>query len=86
MERITPYLGWIGFVLGIVTAVTSPMYDWAIVTFSSMSGGMLFSSLYIMYSTKYGLRSSWINPGYTGILLNSTPILIALFYYLFPQK
>ena len=64
----------------------TPMYDYAIRTFICMGIGFLFCSLYIMFRTKYELKTKWINPGYTGILLNSTPILIALYYFLFPIK
>lgn len=83
MLRITPLLGWIGFLFGMITAITAPMYGYAKVTFLCMVPGFLLSSLYIMFSSKLQLKSRWINPGYMGVLLSSAPILIALYYYLF---
>jgi hypothetical protein len=82
IEKLTPYLGWAGLAFGIITAVCAPLPDFAKLTFICMAPGLLLSSFYIMFSSKYRIETKWINPGFVGIFLSSAPILLAVYYSL----
>jgi len=85
MQKLTPLFGWIGIALGIVTAIAAPLPGWGTpIAFFCMLPGFLFSSVYVLFSTRYQIKPKWINPGYVGMLLNSTP-LIMLFYFQFTK-
>jgi hypothetical protein len=83
MEKITPILGWIGFGFGILTSIAAFLPHWgAPVAFICMLPGFLFSSVYVLLSTKYQIISKGINPGYMGMLLNSTPLILIAYFQL----
>ncbi|MCX6312431.1 MAG: hypothetical protein NT084_12440 [Bacteroidetes bacterium] len=83
MKKLTPILGWLGFLIGIVTAIAAPLPGWGTpIAFICMLPGFLLSSIYILFSTRYQLETKWINPGYVGMLLNSTPLIMLLYFQL----
>jgi hypothetical protein len=83
MQKLTSVFGWLGLAIGIVVAVAAPLPGWGTpIAFICMLPGFLFSSLFVLYSTKYQIKTKWVNPGYVGMLLNSTPLLL-LFYFQF---
>jgi hypothetical protein len=83
MKKFTLIFGWLGFSLGIVTAVAAPLPGWGTpIAFICMLPGFLLCSVYILFSTRYEITSRWINPGYVGMLLNSTPLLFLLYFQL----
>ncbi len=80
MRKITPTLGWIGFSLGIVVMAASLMPGRGpYIAVFAMLPGFLLSSVYVLFSTKYQLKTKYINPGFMGMILNSTPL--AMFVY-----
>jgi hypothetical protein len=82
-EKTVRIIGWLGLFFGIITAVCSPLPGkWAAITILSTIPGFLFSSLYIMHSAKLGVKNKWIHPGYIGLLLTSTPIILAILAYI----
>lgn len=81
MKKLTPIFGWIGFAIGIVVAVAAPLPGWGTpIAFIGMLPGFLLSSIYILFSTRYEIQAKWINPGYVGMLLNSTPLLMLIYF------
>lgn len=80
MKNFTPTLGWIGFSIGLVVAITAFLLPQ--VAFFGMLPGFLCSSAYVFFSTRYQLQTGKFNPGIVGMLLNSTPFAIVLFIQL----
>ena len=78
MQKYTPALGWIGLSFGIITALLVPYY----LPFSIFTAlpGFLFSSLYILFAAKYELEIPRVNPGYLGLFLSSSPVLLFIVY------
>jgi hypothetical protein len=84
MLKYIPFFGWAGIACGMICAVGIfiPDLTGLKVSMVSMLPGFLFSSLYIMFTTKYEVDTPKINPGYVGLLLNSTPIILFIFFLL----
>jgi hypothetical protein len=83
MKKFTPTLGWIGFSIGLLVAVTSFLPgNAAKIAFFAMLPGFLCSSAYVLFSTRYQVQHKGFNPGITGMLLNSTPFAIILYMQL----
>ncbi|CAN5218871.1 hypothetical protein BH09BAC5_BH09BAC5_29850 [soil metagenome] len=81
MQKITPTLGWIGFTLGIIVMIASLLPGYApYVAVFAMLPGFLLSSIYVLFSTKYQLKSKYINPGFMGMILNSTPLVMFVYF------
>lgn len=81
MKKLTPIFGWIGFSIGIITATAAPLPGWGTpIAFFCMLPGFILCSIYILFSTRFQLETKWINPGYIGMLLNSTPLLMLLYF------
>jgi hypothetical protein len=49
------------------------------ISLAAMLPGFLFSSLYIMTTTRHEIETPKINPGYVGLLLSSAPILMFIY-------
>jgi hypothetical protein len=46
-----------------------------------MLPGFICSSLYVLFSTRYQMPTpKWINPGMIGMLLNSTPLIMFIYF------
>ncbi|HLG03177.1 MAG TPA: hypothetical protein VI731_06255 [Bacteroidia bacterium] len=82
-EKLARALGWLGLLAGILTAIFTPLPGWFLQTSVCMIFGYVFSGLYLMLSAKYGIETKWLNPGYAGLLLSSSPILVAIYFSLF---
>jgi hypothetical protein len=83
MKKLTPILGWIGFALGLVVAISAPLPGaGAIIALFCMLPGFLLSSVYVLFSTRYQLQTKYINPGFFGMILNSTPLVMFLYFQL----
>lgn len=82
MRNYVPLLGWFGLLFGLITAIASflPGYG-AFVGMGSMFPGFLFSSVYILLMGRYEITPPKFNPGYYGILLSSTPIILFIYFY-----
>ena len=80
MEKITPTLGWIGLSIGLIVAITA--FPFPTIAFFGMLPGFLFSSAYVFFSTRFQLQTKGFNPGVVGMLLNSTPFALVLYYQL----
>lgn len=82
MQKYITLLGWFGLAFGIITAVASflPGYG-AFIGMGCMFPGFLFSSLYVLLLSKYEIVAPKFNPGYIGLLLSSTPILLFIYFY-----
>lgn len=83
LEKITPYIGWAGFVTGLITAsfalLPGSYQFYAIFT---MFPGFLLSSFYILMSTRYRIVNRLFNPGYIGMALNSIPLILIVYFSL----
>jgi hypothetical protein len=82
IQKLTPFIGWAGFICGALTAYFAANPYRAGTTFALMIPGMLLSSLHIMFSSRYRLQNKWIHPGYLGVLLSSAPLLLAIYFSL----
>lgn len=71
-------MGWIGLCFGIATALLVPYYL-PLSLFTAIPG-FLLSSLYILLTTKYEMETPRINPGYAGIILSSSPVLLFIVF------
>ncbi len=81
MQKLTPVFGWIGLIIGLVVSVAAQLPGWGTpVAFLCMLPGFLCASTYVLYSSRYQIVSKWINLGYVGLLLNSTPIIMLLYF------
>jgi hypothetical protein len=82
MKKITPTIGWIGLALGIIVAVSAPLPGYGIfIALFGMLPGFICSSIYVLFSTRYQLpHPKWINPGLVGMLLNSTPLIMFIYF------
>ena len=81
MEKITRVLGWTGLIIGVIVMITAMGPGrWPFIGFIGMLPGFLFSSAYVLLSTKYQIQSKWINPGYAGMLLSSTPLILIIYF------
>lgn len=76
-------IGWMGVLCGLicVSGFFIPGFTGLKVSMIAMLPGFLCSSLYIMYTTKYEIETPKINPGYIGLLLNSAPVLVLLYFF-----
>lgn len=76
-------MGWAGACLGVLTAIFAwPTLSLLYFALFTMFPGFLLSSLYIMFTTRLEMETPKINPGYLGLLLNSAPILMFIFFFL----
>lgn len=66
-------MGWIGVGFGALTAIL--VWYYLPVSIITAFPGFLFSSLYVMLSSKYEIETPKINPGYLGMLLSSAPVI-----------
>ena len=83
IKKITPALGWAGLVIGIIVAISAPLPGYGIfVALFGMLPGFLLSSVYVLFSTRYQLKTKWINPGLVGMMLNSTPLIMFVYFQL----
>jgi hypothetical protein len=83
VEKLTKFFGWFGFLIGITTAICAPLPGYgALIALICMTPGFLFSSLYVLFSTRYKISYGWFNPGYFGMFLSSTPLIMILFFKL----
>lgn len=84
MVKYVSFFGWAGIACGLIciAGIFLPDVTGLKVSLIAMLPGFLFSSLYIMLTTKHELDTPKINPGYVGLLLNSTPILLFIFFIL----
>lgn len=83
LQKITPYLGWAGFFIGLATAAFALLpgaYQFYAVF--TMLPGFLLSSFYVLMSTRYKITSRFFNPGYLGMALNSIPLILILYFTL----
>lgn len=76
--------GWAGIVFGAITVLGFFIPDITGVKISmiAMLPGFLFSSLYVMVTTRNQIETPKINPGYVGMLLSSAPIILFIFFAL----
>lgn len=83
MEKYIPMMGWFGLLFGVITAVASflPGYG-AFIGMGCMLPGFLFSSGYILLMSRYELTPPKFHPGYFGLLLSSTPLMLFIYFYL----
>jgi hypothetical protein len=83
MLKYLPLIGWGGLIFGIITAIFAFMPG-TLVLFSmfSMLPGFLLSSLYVMFTTRHNLETPKINPGYWGMALSSTPLILIIYFIL----
>ncbi|HTF04756.1 MAG TPA: hypothetical protein VK826_12060 [Bacteroidia bacterium] len=81
MKKYIPLFGWAGLIFGITTAISSflPGYGFFIAMTSALPG-FLTSSLYVLLSSRYEVKAPRINPGYIGMALSSTPIIIFIIF------
>lgn len=79
------FFGGAGVVCGLICAagLLLPGMTGVTVSVIAMLPGFLFSSLYIMLTTRHELETPKINPGYLGLLLSSAPVLVIIFALLF---
>ena len=83
MKNFTPVIGWIGLVFGVVTAICTPLPGWGqVIALGTMLLGFLFSSVYILLSSRYQLEHKWFNPGYVGMFLSSAPLIMIVYFML----
>lgn len=70
--------GWAGIAFGVIctAGLFIPDITGLKVSFVAMLPGFLFSSLYIMLTTKHEIETPKINPGYVGLLFSSAPIVL----------
>ncbi|MBI3511502.1 MAG: hypothetical protein HY064_12640 [Bacteroidetes bacterium] len=81
MKKFTLFLGWIGLIFGITTAVCAPLPGWGTpIAFFSMLPGFLCSSLYVLFSSRDEVNTGWFNPGYWGMFLSSTPLILLIYF------
>lgn len=73
--------GWAGIIFGLICSagLLIPDLTGLKISFGAMLPGFLFSSLYIMLTTKHEIETPKINPGYIGLLLSSAPIILFIF-------
>lgn len=83
MPKYIPLIGWLGLVCGIVSAASAFLPGWgAFISMTAMLPGFLLSSLYVMMSTRHQIEMPKINPGYIGMILSSTPLILFIFFYI----
>lgn len=83
MPKYIPLLGWIGLLCGVVAAVSAFLPGWGVfISMVAMLPGFLISSLYVMMSTRHELKMPKINPGYIGMVLSSTPLVLFIFFFI----
>ena len=83
LEKLTPYFGWSGFFVGLLTAVLAMLPgNFPLYAVFTMLPGFLLSSAYVMLSTRYKIVSRPFNPGYLGMALNSVPLILILYFTL----
>jgi len=76
-------MGWAGAFFGALTAIFAwPSFSLLFFALFTMFPGFLLSSLYIMFTTRYEMDTPKVNPGYVGLLLNSAPLFMFLFFFL----
>ncbi len=84
MVKYVPFFGYAGVICGLICAIGIFLPDVTGLTISmiAMLPGFLFSSLYIMLTTRFEIETPKINPGYVGLLFSSVPLLLFIFFFL----
>ena len=82
MLKYYRFFGIAGVALGLVCAVGIFLPDITGLRISmlAMLPGFLFSSLYIMLTTRHEIPTPKINPGYVGLLLSSVPLILFIYF------
>ncbi|GAB4140354.1 MAG: hypothetical protein Fur0041_15510 [Bacteroidia bacterium] len=81
MEKWVRVIGYAALLFGAGTAISAPLPGWgAPLALMMMIPGFLLSSVYILLSNKYEVKSGFIHPGYIGLLLSSTPVLLIIYF------
>lgn len=67
-------------IVGAATAAMAFMNGYApIIALATAILGFLLSSAHISLRLRYGVETKFINPGFVGLLLSSTPLLLILY-------
>jgi hypothetical protein len=83
MQKLLPFFGIAGLICGIVCATSAFLPGVGVfISMIAMVPGFLLSSLYVMFATRYEVETPKINPGYIGMALSSTPLLLFIFFFL----
>lgn len=83
MPKYIPLLGWIGLLCGMIAAVSAFLPGLGFfIAITAMLPGFLLSSFYIMMATRHEVATPKINPGYIGMILSSTPLILFIYFYL----
>jgi hypothetical protein len=72
--------GQAGIICGLicVSGIFIPAPTGLAISIFSMLPGFLFSSLYVMVTTRNEIETPKINPGYMGMLLCSVPVILVI--------
>lgn len=83
LQKLTPYFGWSGFIIGLFTASFAMLPgNYPLYAIFTMLPGFLLASAHVMLSTRYKIVSRPFNPGYLGMALNSVPLILILYFTL----
>jgi hypothetical protein len=82
MVKYVPFFAWAGIICGLIctAGLLMPGLYGFTVSLIAMLPGFLFSSLYVMLTTRHEIETPKINPGYVGMLLSSAPIILFIFF------
>ncbi|MBL0328764.1 MAG: hypothetical protein IPP64_04940 [Bacteroidetes bacterium] len=78
MEKRIKILGIIALSLGIISALLCVMPYGLFLSLPTGFLGMLTSTTYVYFDTKYGISKKKLSLGVIGILLSSIPIILVL--------
>lgn len=78
MEKRIKILGIIALSLGIISALLCVLPYGLFLSLPSGFLGMLTSTTYVYFDTKYGISKKKLSLGVIGILLSSIPIILVL--------